>query len=115
VRILRVTLALAERLLQTPTPAVAEENLPQDSPSLTIATEIEPRLASQRAFDVESWAYFRMMLRLRERQLDRFRFVQRLILTPGITEWRTVQLPGPLFPLYRIIRLSRLAVRLARA
>jgi hypothetical protein len=77
--------------------------------------EIQPHLISEDAFDAESLAYFRLMLRLRERQADRFRFLQRLILTPGPGEWNAVRLPRPLFPLYRLVRLSRLAARLVRA
>ena len=53
-------------------------------------------------------AYFRLMMRLRERPADRRRFLQRLILTPGPGEWNAVHLPQPLFPLYRLVRLSRL-------
>jgi hypothetical protein len=55
------------------------------------------------------------MMRLRERKADRLKFLQRLALTPGPNEWSAVRLPAPLFPLYRVVRLSRLAARLVRA
>jgi hypothetical protein len=112
VRILRISLLLASRLLETPIPEAAEANLPKDSQALALAEEIELLIASDTAYDVESLAYFRLMLRLRERQVDRLRFIHRLAFTPGPGEWAAVRLPRPLFPLYRLVRLSRLAARL---
>jgi hypothetical protein len=53
-------------------------------------------------------------MRLRERPADRRRFLQRLVFTPGPSEWQLVHLPAPLYPLYRLVRLSRLAARLVR-
>ena len=64
---------------------------------------------------VESFAYFRLMLQLRERRSDRLRFLTRLAFTPGPSEWAAVRFPEPLFPLYRLVRLSRLAARLVGA
>jgi len=111
-RILRVTLALASRLLDTPIPKQAECKLPPETAALRLADEIQPHIASETAYDVESLAYFRLMLNLRERPADRLRFLSRLVFTPGPGEWAAVHLPQPLFPLYRIVRLSRLAARL---
>ncbi len=111
VRILRVTLLLAQRLLDAPLPAAAKENLPEDRSAAELAAEIETYITSEKTFDVESLAYFRLMLRLRERRKDRVRFTSRLILTPGPNEWGIVRLPKPLFPLYRVIRMTRLAAR----
>ena len=112
VRIVRVSLLLANRLLETPIPAAAEANLPRDLQAQALAEEIQVHLASDTAYDVESLSYFRLMLRLRERQTDRLRFVHRLAFTPGPGEWAAIRLPPSLFPLYRLVRLSRLAARL---
>ncbi len=114
-RILRVTLLLANRLLGTPGPSEAETNIPQDEAAAQISKEIEAHIVGDRAFDVESIAYFRLMLRLRERWQDRMRFVSRLVSTAGPSEWAVVRLPEPLFPLYRIVRMTRLAAKLVRA
>jgi hypothetical protein len=111
VRIVRVTLFLAHRLLGAAIPAATENSLPQDSKSVALAEEIERQIASQSDFNVESFDYFRLMLRLRERPTDRLRFLARLAFTPGPGEWSTIHLPRPLFPLYRLIRISRLAAR----
>jgi len=82
--------------------------------TLTLADEIQTHLMSDAVYNVESLAYFRLMMRLRERPADRRRFLQRLVFTPGPGEWQAVRLPAPMFPLYRLVRLSRLAARLLR-
>ncbi len=114
VRILQVTLLLTNRLLGTAIPAAAEKASPADPAALALAAEIASQIGSTALHDVESSSYFRLMLRLRERRGDRIRFLRRLAFTPGPGEWRAVRLPAPLFPLYRLVRLWRLAARLAR-
>jgi hypothetical protein len=112
VRILRVTMLAANRLLGASIPAVAQQALADDSASPKLAEEIRPYIVSQPAFNVESASYFRLMMRLRERRRDRLRFLKRLVFTPGPSEWAAVRLPRPLFRLYPLVRLSRLAARL---
>lgn len=112
VRILWVTLRLAQKLLDTPVPAGARKNLLEDFAAESLAHEIERYIASDRMFDVESRAYFNLMLRLRERREDRMRFMSRLVLTPGPSEWAVTRLPKVLFPLYRVVRITRLGVRM---
>lgn len=111
VRILHVTLLLAERLLGSAYPALAAENLPEDSAAKTLADEIEAYISNDTTYDVESLAYFRLMLRLRERRIDRIRFVSRFVFTAGPGEWAVMRLPKLLFPLYRVLRITRLAGR----
>ena len=115
VRLLRVTMLLANGLLGTAIPVSAESSLPKDPAAEALAEEIGNIVAAEQAYDVESVDYFRLMLRLRERQSDRIRFVSRLALTPGPNEWVAIHLPRPLFPLYRVVRLFRLAARLVGA
>lgn len=114
VRILRVSMLLANRLLSVTVPPAAQANLPEDPEALSLVDEIQPHIASESLYNVESLAYFRLMMRLRERPGDRLRFLQRLLVTPGPSEWHAVRLPAPLFPLYRLVRLSRLAARFVR-
>jgi len=113
-RILRVTLLLVNRLFDMPIPPSAHTNLEQDEAAAQITKEIETCIKEDRGLDVESLAYFRLMLRLRERWQDRVRFVRRLVFTAGPSEWAAVHLPDPLFPLYRIVRITRLAAKLIR-
>ena len=115
VRILRITLLLINRLLDMTTPAAAEASLPKDSDARELAEKIQAQITSDIAYDVESVAYFRLMLRLREQRTHRMRFLYRLVFTPGPGEWNAVKLPRPLFPLYRLIRLTRLAARFVGA
>jgi hypothetical protein len=112
VRILHVTLLLTEKLFGSPCPALAAENLPEDSAAETLAEEIETYISNDTTYDVESVAYFRLMLQLRERRVDRIRFVSRFALTPGPGEWAVLRLPKLLFPLYRVLRITRLAGRI---
>ena len=115
VRILCVSMLLANRLLGLPIPAAAQASLPQDAETPALVEEILPHIVSEATYNVESVPYFRLMMRLRERPSDRRLFLQRLIFTPGPGEWQAVHLPAPLFPLYRLVRLSRLAARFIRA
>ena len=115
VRIIGVSMLLANRLLGAAIPPGAQVSLVDDPASVPLANEIQSHVASGAAFNVESFAYFRRMMRLREQPADRLRFLQRLAFTPGPGEWQSVRLPGPLFPLYRLVRLARLAARLVRA
>ncbi len=115
VRILRVSMLLANRLLGLPIPAAAQASLPEDAETHALVEEIQPHIVSEANYNVESVPYFRLMMRLRERPADRRRFLQRLVFTPGPSEWQAVHLPAPLFPLYRLVRLSRLAARFLRA
>jgi hypothetical protein len=119
VRIVWVSMTLANRLLDAAIPPDAQENLPEDPATLSVANdlvnEIQTHIASETSYNVESLAYFRLMMCLRERAADRRRFLRRLILTPGPGEWQAVRLPAPMFPLYRLVRISRLAARLVRS
>ncbi|HEY3971782.1 MAG TPA: nucleotidyltransferase family protein [Candidatus Sulfotelmatobacter sp.] len=114
VRIVRVTMVLANRLLNAVMPSAAQTCLPEDPVTPALADEIQTHLATQSSYNVESVAYFRLMMRLRERPADRLRFLKRLAFTSGPSDWQAVHLPPPLFPIYRLVRLSRLAARFVR-
>lgn len=114
VRIVRVGMLLTSRMLGAPIPAAAEASLPQNAAAQAFAEEIEPSITRETLFNIESFEYFRLMLRLRESNSDRLRFLARLVFTPGPGEWDAIQLPALLSPLYRLVRLSRLTARLLR-
>lgn len=109
-RIVRVTMLLANQLLDATIPSAAQSAIPDYPAAAQLAGEIQAN--SETSYKVESLDYFRLMMRLRERRSDQLRFLRRLVFTPGPGEWQAVRLPAPFFPLYRIIRLSRLAGRL---
>jgi len=112
-RIVNVNLLLAHKLLRMPLPSLISERVIEDSSASGFADEILPIIKHSAVYETESAAYFRLMLRLRERWKDRARFLSRLIFTPSVSEWNTVPLPKSLQPMYRIVRLSRLVKRLA--
>lgn len=114
-RILEITMLLAERLLGAGIPASGRGLIAPNRATRTLTEEIQIQITTGTIYDVESLAYFRLMIRLRERRTDRLRFLRRLVFTPGPSEWKAVRLPPSLFPLYRLVRLSRLAARLVRA
>jgi hypothetical protein len=110
-RIAGVSLLLAQRLLHANLREEAQTLCMADKEILPLAKSIEQELPSAQEYNVESPRYFRLMMRLRERWVDRARFLWRLASTPGAGEWAVVRLPESLFPFYRVIRLFRLAAR----
>jgi hypothetical protein len=117
VRILRISMLAAHKLLGVAIPKDASQSFftDDDPVARAVTEEIQTHLVSEIPYNVESFSYFRLMLRLRERASDRRRFLQRLIFTPGPGEWDAVSLPAPLFSLYHLVRLARLTARLVRS
>jgi hypothetical protein len=113
-RILHVTLLLANRLVMAPIPAPMEQSVVEDGAARAFADKITVNVARGISYDEDQVSYFRLMMQLRERKADRMRFLTRLTFTPGPGEWEAVRLPKSLFPLYRVVRLARLASRFAR-
>jgi hypothetical protein len=111
---MHVTLLLAKSLLGAEIPSSPNRTLLSDAASHTLADKIRIGMANGVSSNVESFDYFRLMMRLRERRADRWRFLRRLTFTPGPGEWEAIQLPARLFPLYRVVRLGRLTARLFR-
>lgn len=110
-RIVRVSILLANRLLKASIPTAGRASFGSDPVTEMLVEEIVPHIFREQPFDTESWAYFRLMLRLRERVMDRARFLSRLAFTAGPGEWEAVHLPEALSPLYRMVRIARLARR----
>jgi len=109
-RILAVSLVLASRLLGANAPDNVG-NLGKDAMSNELAEEIARHIPDSEEYRTDTLDYFRLMLRLRERPSARMRVVSRLAFTPSVNEWQLVRLPSALFPLYRIVRMYRLARR----
>jgi hypothetical protein len=111
-RILAVSFWLVKSALHAKLPQPAEETIAADASVPALGAEFAKRLAGGAAYDFESTEYFRLILKLRERSSDRWRYRWRLVWTPGAGEFAAVQLPEPLFPLYRVVRLGRLLRKL---
>ena len=113
-RILGVNFWLLHELLAMPLPMILASYIRGDRSIEVLARKIQCRLSDYSEYDTGLSDYFRLMLALRERSWDKLRFLARLALTPGRSEWATVRLPRPLFPMYPTIRLYRLAGKLFR-
>ena len=112
-RIVAVSLRLAEQLLHAQLPDAARQLITRDPGELLLANEFIARLTRSATYDFESADYFLKIRRLRERPADRWRYLWRLLWTPGPGELAVIELPEPLFPLYRVVRLGRLLRKLA--
>jgi len=113
-RILHITLLLAKRFLAANIPAAIEPAILADKAAYGFTEQIADSVVAGTIYEEEKVSYFRLMMRLRERKADRLKFLARLTFTPGPGEWEAMRLPRPLFPLYRIVRLARLASRFSR-
>jgi len=110
-RIIAMNLSLAHDLLGSPLPEQIANWLEQDRGSATVKSEILQIIRRAEPVDTESPMYFHLMLGLRERRLDQFRFLWRLLWTPSLSEWSLVNLPQSLSWIYRGVRLLRLGKR----
>lgn len=113
-RILHVTFLLTNRFIGTDIPSAIAADVRSDGEAQEFAEEISRSVIVGVNYEEQKIFYFRLMMRLRERPSDRLRFLTRLVFTPGPGEWQSMPLPPALSPLYRMIRLARIATRFAR-
>ena len=113
-RILHITLLLANRFVAMAIPAALENAALADGVARGFADEIAEAVAAGVSYEEQQVSYFRLMMRIRERRADRWRFLTRLAFTPGPGEWDTVRLPRAFFPFYRVVRMWRLVDRFTR-
>jgi hypothetical protein len=108
-RIVAVNFLLIHKLLGSTLPEMVEKSLRTDREIDTLVAEIMSIISVSTEFNTESIRYFRLMMRVRERWQDRVRFLWRLAFTSTAGEWSAIRLPAQLFPLYRLVRMWRLA------
>ena len=106
-RILGVSFWLAQNVLEAELPKPVEA-ITSDVQVQVLGQMFADRLRRSATYDFESSEYFRLIMKLRERRLDRWRYLWRLVWTPGEGDLAAIRLPQPLFPLYRLVRLGRL-------
>ncbi len=111
-RILGVSFWLVKNVLRAGLPQSAEEMIAADPQVPALGSEFAERLARGAVYDFESTEYFRLILKLRERRGDSWRYLWRLVWTPGAGDVAALRLPEALFPLYRIVRIGRLIRKL---
>jgi len=110
-RIVGINLYLAKELLNAEIPAAIKGIFAEDPEIRVLGEQVARNILSNQGLDPESVAYFRFILRTRERLRDRMRFISRLVFTPSRSEWSMIRVPAPLFPLYYMVRLFRLIGR----
>jgi len=110
-KIVAVNVLLQARLLGVPLPEPFRKSMENDPEIEYLAEAARQVLIGSADYNAQSIDYFGLMVRLRERFQDRFRFLFRLIFTPSVGEWSTVRFPAWLFPLYRGVRVFRLMAR----
>ena len=114
-RIVALSFLLCRNLLNTRIPDPIENLIRRDPRTLFLAQSYREMIFRSGDHETISTAYFRRMLHLRERWQDRAKFLSRLVLTPGIGEWKSMNLPVALSPFYRFVRLARLSRKLLQA
>jgi hypothetical protein len=108
-RILHLGVLLANDLLEAPLPPAARAALDQDHAARQLAARCARRL---RRYPVEWVGRLEeplFHLRMRERWRDRARYCLAMA-APTVRDWRYLPLPGPLAPLYYLVRPARLAL-----
>jgi hypothetical protein len=111
-RILGMSFWLAEELAGATLDSAALDLIARDPEVPSLGQLYATRMARAATYDFESSDYFRQILKLRERRSDRWRYLWRLVWTPGPGEVAAVALPEILFPLYRAVRIGRLLRKL---
>jgi hypothetical protein len=104
-KIVQVSLLAAHNLFSP------ESSAPAQTGSLdvtAIASRVIQHLQRNREPNTECLGYFRRQLQIRERTRDRLRFLGRLATTPGVEEWKAVQIADRFSALYHCIRFARL-------
>ncbi len=111
-RILGVSFWLAKSVLGSAIPKPAEDLVGADPQIEILGKQFAGRLARGVTYDFESTEYFRLIgaARAARRPLSLSLAAGR---TPGPGEVAAVQLPEPLSPLYRVVRIFRLLRKLA--
>jgi hypothetical protein len=106
-----ISLLLARTLLGSALPLAFDSSIDRQHADKLVES-LQHRLATGTEPDTQSFRYFYDFLQTREQWQDWVRLASRLAFTPSVKEWNAVRMPNSLFPLYRAVRLGRLAARI---
>ena len=107
-RMVHLGLALANGLLQAPMPAEVRTRVGQDHEAVSVAREVMKRTLSRNFPGASTGGRLRFRRRMVPGELAGWRYALRLAMVPAEEDWEMVQLPGPLAPLYLVLRPLRL-------
>ena len=113
-RIVRIGLFLTQWILGAELPQRLETWIQQDPHASVLGGLLANNLFHDKKISTDSLAYFQLFARQRESLRDRLRLFALLATTSTMSEWRSVRLPEPLFPLYGAVRAWRLGQRFVR-
>jgi Uncharacterised nucleotidyltransferase len=111
-RAVLLALALAHRLLDAPLPDDVVRETEADATVGRLADEAEGRMWGPDG-EEDTAANLRYNLRVQDRTADKIAYAWRWTTTPSPEDWAWARLPDALFPLYRVLRPLRLAIRYA--
>ena len=107
-RMVHLGLALADDLLQAAMPAEIRKRVREDAEAASVAREVEHRTLSRDLPGAGSGGRLRFRRRMVRGGLAGWRYALRLTMVPAEEDLEMVQLPGPLAPLYLVLRPLRL-------
>lgn len=107
-RMVHLGLALADDLLQAPLPAEIRKRVREDREAVSVAREVRQRTLSRNLAGASTGGRLRFRRRMVQGTLAGWRYSLRLAMIPAEEDWEMVQLPGPLAPLYLVLRPLRL-------
>ncbi|MGI8704731.1 MAG: nucleotidyltransferase domain-containing protein [Sphingomicrobium sp.] len=115
-RIVRLGVALANRLLDAPIPAPVARWIDDDPRIPRLVAWVAARLFTPT--DCPSakgqWALFKFEMAIKDGAREQIRDGFRRVMYPSVNDWVAVGLPDVLFPLYHVIRPGRLLARYLR-
>lgn len=109
--ILSLGLLLAEKLFALELPPEVDELLSQRETLPQCALKLQERLLGDSPAPPNQIERFRLNLKFMDRKRDAVTSLLRSVLVPTISDWRTVKLAGPFYPLYYPLRPIRLLLK----
>lgn len=115
-RIVRLGLALADQLLETPIPDQVALWIRADRRITRLVDWVAARLFTPHDSETaaEQWAVFQFEMAVKDGPRQRIADGLRRLAHPSLNDWRAAPIPDALFPLYYLIRPSRLFARQLR-
>lgn len=110
-RMLRLGLYLAHDFLGMNVSDEILQGVRNDMALVKLAVRVRGRLFEDPAQTVNSFANFRLLLKLHDGFRNKLNYVWRSGITTNPSDWASLPLPDQLFPLYHLIRPIRLLIR----
>jgi len=110
-------LHLADALLGAPVADEVKREIAADAEIASLAADVVARMFGAEPVEEgdDTRGNLRFNLRLRDGAAERAKYVARWLFGPTPEDWKAVDLPDALFPLYRVVRPLRLLARHGRA